>query len=603
MAMRKLLIWMTIILLSGGYFSGYAQEPDNNQKEAEKQKEQDEQRQRLNREMTLERAYNPIVQDATKVNTLPTVREMDIIKRPIAYSDYVMAILPEKEMNVLPAGAMMTDVAHSIKNGYIHLGGGMLMNFSGDFGYHLLNTQRDKLSFYFSHRSTNGNVKFENDSIPKRKAKLNDNLGGLDYKHRFDPATLSLGGSFGYSTFNYYGMPTNLSSGSSDSSTNQGDRFIHVYGGIASNKTNDFGYHIGMDYQNFDQKSALSKDLKGMTENNMGLDLGLSSLINTDQRFGVDLKMNFLTYSEPTPDDEIELSDSAFKMRVEGTLNPYYRIESDTWRLLLGLNVALVSQKEETNVFVSPNITLDVPFSTMSVFYAKLGGGIESNSMYEISRYNRYINPVFPPDASRTWADLKLGVRSNATAGLWFDLFAGYKYTEADLLFNPSAFPWVDNGFNNVSMAFQPITQRIQIGAALKYDYRDIFNFYLKGVYNHYTLRYEDHLSALGFEKDDEMKAYGKPSFLFDAGVQLIPIKPLSFSLNYNMLSGMYAYDRGNNVKMSNIHDVSFRTTWEIKDAIGIYAQFNNLLFRRQEMYFGYPLQPFTLMGGFVVSF
>ena len=607
MAMGKIQVWITSILFSGICFSGYAQEPDKNQQEAENQNEQ---QQRLNREMTLERAYDPIVQDATKVNTLPPVREIDIIKRPIVYADYVMPVLPDKEMNVLPVGALMTDVPHSIRNGYLHLGAGMLMNFSGDFGYHLLNTPQDKLSFYFSHRSTNGNVRFENDSIPKRKAKLNDNLGGLDFKHHFDAATLALGGSFGYTTFNYYGLPTNRLTGAepftSDTATNQGDRFINVYAGISSNLPTSIGYRFGVDYKHFNQKYALSKDLKGMTENNIGLDLGLNSPINNDQRFGVDLKMNFLTYNKPEPITGISLNDTLYKMRVEGTLNPYYRLDRETWKLLLGLNVMLVWQ-EETNVLVSPNIALDVPFSRFSLFYAKLGGGIESNSMYEVSRYNRYINPLFSPEASRTWADLKLGVRSSATAGFWFDFFAGYKYTEADLLLNPSYYDWIENGFNNVSMAFQPVTQRIQVGATLKYDYRKMVDFYLKGVYNHYTLKYEDNwrhvFSVPGLNDSDEMKAYGKPSFTLDAGVNFRPIKPLLFNLHYSLASGVYACYLNENVQMPAINDLNLRATWEIKDAIGFYAQFNNVLFRRHELFYGYPMQPFTMMGGFVVSF
>ena len=37
----------------------------------------------LNREMTLEREYDPSVQDASKVNTLPVVKEPEVRKIPI----------------------------------------------------------------------------------------------------------------------------------------------------------------------------------------------------------------------------------------------------------------------------------------------------------------------------------------------------------------------------------------------------------------------------------------------------------------------------------------------------------------------------------------
>ncbi len=610
MVMRKIQVVMISALFSGISLSGWAQEAGKKNEEAEREKR--EQQQNLNREMTLEREYDPIVQDAAKVNTLPVVREMSISKRPITYSDYAVPMLPEKEMYVLPPGRLMTEVEHQKCNGYLHFGGGMLMNMMGDFGYHLLNTDRDLLSAYFSHRSANGNVEFEDAAIGKRKAKFNDNLGGLDFMHRFDKATLKLGGKFGYSAFNYYGMPTDLNSLnsglSSDSITNQGDRLINVYGGVVSNDPASIGYHIGVDYTNFNQKYSLSKELDGMTENHVGLNFGISSPVDNGRNFGIDVKANILSYTEPTPISGIAVDSSAFDMHFNATFSPYYRMESGTWKLLLGLNLMLVSQNSETDVFVSPNIAFDIPIANWSVFYAKLGGGVESNSMAELSRTNRYINPLFTADASKTWADLKLGVRSSAAAGLWFDIFAGYKYTESDVFFNPSSYDWVNNGFNNVSMAFQPTTQRLQVGAALKYDYKHIVDFYLKGVYNHYNLKYLDtwknSYAVDGLNEDSDLEAYGRPSFEANAGINIRPVKPLTVNLDYGMMSGMYAnLSREGNVKMKMINDLRLRGSWKFNDTFSVYAQFNNLLFQKQELYFGYPLQPFSAMAGFNVNF
>ena len=56
----------------------------------------------LNREMTLEREYDPSVQDASKVNTLPVVKEPEVRKIPIDYSNYTIAADPQKEISLLP---------------------------------------------------------------------------------------------------------------------------------------------------------------------------------------------------------------------------------------------------------------------------------------------------------------------------------------------------------------------------------------------------------------------------------------------------------------------------------------------------------------------
>jgi hypothetical protein len=266
----------------------------------------------------------------------------------------------------------------------------------------------------------------------------------------------------------------------------------------------------------------------------------------------------------------------------------------------------LVSQ-EESDFFVSPNIKLDVPFSNNSLLYLDFGGGIESNTMSGLSGINRYINPAFVPDASKTWADLKIGIRSNVTTGLQLGIYGGFKYTESDVFFNPSYYNWIDGGFNNVSMVFQPTTGRAQFGASVKYDYQDMFDFYLNGQYNYYSFKnVESWKNTYVMDnqiKGEDMEAYGKPTLVLNAGVNVRPLKPLSLSLDYSMLSGMHAFIQSENVKMSNVNDLRLRGSWKFSNSFGIYAQLNNLLFQKHELFYGYPLQPFNAMAGFNFNF
>jgi hypothetical protein len=455
-----------------------------------------------------------------------------------------------------------------------------------------------------------------------------------------------LGGKYGYSAFNYYGLPTNdlrapenwfelyipattenllnIENWSNDSKTNQVNQLIRAYGGISSDSPAFIGYHINADYTYFNQKYSIKKDFDGMTENHIGIDLGMRSRMNNRRCFGVDLKANILSYTAPdVPEEAVQVGSGAvtfinipviktdsvaFNTHFNATLNPYFRMENEQMKMLLGVNLMLVSQNDETKFYVSPNITLDVPFAHWSIFYAHFGGGITSNSMAELSREHRYINPAFTADASKTWADLKIGVRSNAATGFWFDIFAGYKYTESDVLLNPSSYEWIADGFNNVIMAFQPTTQRIQAGFTLKYDYQKIVDFYLKGVYNHYTLTYletwKNTYAGNGLDENSDMKAYGIPAIVANAGINVRPVKPLTLCLDYCLMTGNYAQiGLRDEFKMKAINDLRFRTSWKFNDMFSIYAQFNNVLFRQQELYYRYPLQPFSAMAGFNVNF
>jgi hypothetical protein len=585
-----------------------AQEPENKKEDPGKKPEQEA----IIRQMTLEREYDPTILDASKINTLPKVRETVIEKRPIVYSDYAVPLHLENGINALFPETFMTAVDRHTNKGYLHFAAGMLMNFTGDFGYHPLNTERDDLRLYFSHRSTGGNVKFLDENLiyggNKIKAKLNDNIGGIDYKHVFDNLTFSLGGSAGSSMFNYYGMPTNYSVYAhllpTDSATNQASRTINVHAGIASNIKGKLGYHLGINYTNFNQKYSLSKDYRGITENNTGLHFGLNSPVRNDGCFGIDLKLNILNYTAPESPIDFVTDSISFDNRYELTFNPYYKLDKEYLKLLLGINLMTVFQ-EETDFFISPNIKLDIPFSTSSVFYVDLGGGIESNTMSQLSRINRYINPLFAPDASRTWIDGLLGIRSSIGSGFWTDISGGYKYTESDVFFNPSMYNWINDGFNNVSMVFQPHSQRLQAGASLKYDYRNLFGFYLNGTYSYYTLKFSDTWKnrATGIPATVETKPYGKPSLTVNAGIHVKPVAPMTLNLDCSMLSGMYVYNNGKDLNMKPVGDLRLRGAWKFSNTFDVYAQFNNLLFRKHEMFYGYPLQPFTAMAGLNINF
>ena len=118
------------------------------------------------------------MQDASKVNTLPVVKEPEVRKIPIDYSNYTIAADPQKEISLLPSGNIMTQMDYNKRRGYFNFGMGTRMNINGDLGYHILSTEKDQLNLWYSHRSTNGKPKDYD-----VKAKINDNLGGINYKH------------------------------------------------------------------------------------------------------------------------------------------------------------------------------------------------------------------------------------------------------------------------------------------------------------------------------------------------------------------------------------------------------------------------------------
>lgn len=578
----------------------------------DKKKEQD-----LNRQLTLEREYDPSVQDANKVSTLPVVKEPEVRKIPIDYSDYTLAMDPEQQISVLPSGSIMTDMAYNKRRGYLRFGAGTFMNLNGDFGYHALSTDRDQLSIAFSHRSANGNVKYIQLEDEKVKAKINDNLGGITYGHTFDKAILNLKLNYGYSAFNYYGYHDPLEYWTSstledvvssqegfDRETNQVNQTIAASFGIESKEGADLAYLVDLGFVNFSHKYGISKDTDGPKENTFEAKFDVSKGFNETMRFGLGGLVEYFNYSLPA---EKTMSDGGlyfceFENHAEVMLSPYYKVGGENWNVKLGANVMLKTGEEDL-FMASPNVAINATVADKTEFYLTANGKLYSNSMYEMSKINCYLDPTRELRPSQNWLDAIVGIKSGVAPGFWFDIFAGYKMTSDDVLFVPQ-FSDLENGFGNLSQAMDNInTTLLFVGANLKYSYQQLFELTLKGVYNNWKAKYGDDWIGVGEDKE-LAHAWGKPEMELNAGITVRPIDKLAVALDYYLATGRYTQFYGTyEYKMNNINELNLTATYTLNDTFGFYVKANNLLAQKYELYYGYAMQRLSAQVGVNINF
>lgn len=568
-------------------------------------------KQNLDREMTLEREYDPSVQDASKVNTLPLIKEPVVKKMPINYAGFTVPADPEKEISLLPSGNIMTDILYNKRRGYFNFGAGTYLNMNGDLGYHILSTEKDQLNIWFSHRSTNGKVKYLQVD-EKVKAKLNDNLGGVNFKHNFDKLALKMGVKYGYSGFNYYGLPIdnfNLSStgptvSSADMETNQVAQTIKANVGIESKEDASVGYLLDLSYTNFSYKYGFSKEDDGPSEGTLNLNFGLNAGFGGNQRVGLDGNFEYFNYSLPT-DITSEAAQNPlyyFENFAAATLNPYYKIEGDSWHLKLGVN-AMFFSGEQKKVMVSPNISADVEVADKTILYLNADGKLQSNSLYDLNQVNRYAYPMSRITPSRNWLDGIVGIKSGVAPGFWFDVFGGYKITSNNYFFVPTlAFGTEDYFGSACGMLNEIDTKQLLIGANLKYSYQQLFDISLKGVYNNWTAEYSDKYPEADFV-GKKAEAWGMPEMELTAGVTVRPIKNLSASLDYYLATGRESKFGNQNLKMDNINELNLTGAYNFNDTFGLYLKLNNVLFQKYELYYGYPMQKFSAMIGVNINF
>ncbi|MDR2389092.1 MAG: TonB-dependent receptor [Tannerellaceae bacterium] len=553
----------------------------------------------LSRELTLEREYNPSVQDANKVNTLPDIKDPVVTRMSVDYALLSTPADPKREIGLLPAEPILADMTYNHRRGYVNAGIGSSLNINGDIGYHILSTGKDQLNVFLSHRSTAGDRKYTEGFLKGEsvKARVNDNLGGLDFRHAFDRSVLHLGAKYVYSSFNYYGLPSpNVLSvwpaPVVDTETNQLRRIFTTNAGVESRGVHPLGYLLDGNYTHFSYLYAWDESMKGITEQTLSTRVKLYARLGADKQAGVDAGFNYFFYNLP------DYSTSGFKNYLETTLTPYFRAEGDFWNLRLGANLMFITSTERNpaKFFLSPHAGIDVNAGAKTVIYLKADGGIRSNSAYQLSVENRYTDPYRSATPSTTPLDAVLGVRTGIVSGLHFHLFGQYKVTDDDYFFVPYL---SSEGFGNLSRVLSQDFRLLRGGVELKYSFRDLFGLSFRGIYN----RWNEEADEEGGEFV-KRKAYGRPWAELTAGALIHPTGKLALALDYYLAVGRKALVNNTRiVDMNDVCELDFTASYTFSETFGVYVKMNNLLFRSYEFIYGYPLQGFGVMGGINMNF
>ena len=150
----------------------------------------------LNKEITLEKDIAPLEKKAIKKNELPKVKKPSTTKpkTSLGYSDLTSPIdVPTTIPTLLPYG-YRTAHNFSDKRGYFDIGGGTQGNFRMDFGYRIINEEREKLGVWLNHNST-WNSKNPSKVVyvdeNRTKQKYNDNTLAVDYSSPWAPRATS----------------------------------------------------------------------------------------------------------------------------------------------------------------------------------------------------------------------------------------------------------------------------------------------------------------------------------------------------------------------------------------------------------------------------
>lgn len=510
----------------------------------------------LKRIVTVERDFQPVIQSAGKINQRPNILSTEIPLAPVIYSTYTDSLSIGHTLNPLQV-ADARFVSQAPLNGIIEAAGGY-RNTHFLFGYQIHQKKKMSLDLYANHDAYWG------------KDALSESQLGMQVTRHFS------GTDF------YFGI--------------EGDNQAYSY--RHDNQTAYFPWR-----SLWNAKANLGLRSTSKTPVQYLIQTGYNAFIV--EQFAVEhqVQSHFnLHWSNNTHSAGVKAYvQNNFYSSFDTTLTtsprhafriePFYAYDDKHIHLHVGVNLNMnigtgtqLSTVENLSFAPSPNVQFEWNMmDNIFHIYAHATGHYALGSLEEYLGYNRYLNIAqglaWREPRAYTPVDAQLGFKLRPTRTLLIDIYGGYAY----LLnaYNMKAILDATETVSDYQMWLQDI-QQWKVGANLHYHYRDIIEVNMGGNYYFYTTTVFDRPNWDAYARieahiDSKWSVYSENYFAGTREAYIAPymsttLRPV-VSLN---IGGQYAINR-----------------W-----LAVYAQVNDYLNRKHDIFYGYKSQGIHFLLG-----
>ena len=588
---------------------------------------------KLNKEITLEKDVAPLEKKAVKKNELPKVKKPASTgtKTQLGYSDLTSPIdVPTTIPTLLPYG-YRTAHNFSDKRGYLDIGAGTQANFRVDFGYRILNEEREKLGVWFNHNSTwNGknSSKIVTLDENRTKQKFNDNALAVDYSRITDQGTLTLGAKAHIDNYNFYG---GWKTSTHTSKPDYYDYYVidhpdwdkekqtffdfNVNAGWSSKfmlRDNPLKYNIGLQYGHAAYDKSFNNLYNHGAHDNWGiLTLGGSYDVTELTTAALNIKGEYLRRgTKAKSGSDYDLFDEVGMI----TLSPTYTIRGDMYKLQLGVN-AHISFSDGAVLRLSPNVRFNLALVDGFTLFANALGGKALGYRVPTHYYNhRYDMPLLMYGSIFTTIDAELGFKVGPFQGFSGKASIGYAIVKKQPGICYRAEPEVlalQTGFMSTYMVMD--SRGYYLSAELNYKYRSLIEASA-------GFKYAPHDDQL-FETDKHYNNYklgvDRASSVANIDLKVTPWRPLTFNVGLEYRGGRMAlfhtinlFDdaypaepKYNFVKMDDVINLHAGANYRLNSNVSLWLQAHNLLNRRYDILYGMGAQRIGCMAGASFTF
>lgn len=520
----------------------------------------------VERNVTIEREFRPIIQDAGKIQTKPQVFVPNIQMQEVHYSDFNKTLTPTHSFNNLGMAEIALVKPQNTK-GFARMGGGY-WNSLGDFAYDFLNTTDMKLNFMLNHSGV------------YNTQQLSGTNAQIAFNKLFDNVNFYVGANGNHTYFNQYGQAYDATTDSYDKDVLRtvGSSNMGAFGskiGIRAIPTAELDYQLQTGYEVFFAPNNIVE--------HQVRTLGFADWAFHQHTVGLDFSMQNLLYKEDAKNSAAHPDNTLIH------IEPFYTWGNEHFNVHAGVNLDFASNSAK--VFnPSPEIRAEWIANDALSVYGKIGGEYAQHTLHSAFVENRYIGTrLFFTEEMAYYKpiDTHVGMKFRPQKNLLLNVFANYDYTLDQYYYM----------YNKVAGHFDIThshTTHMSAGAEATYHYTDRVKTSAKLTYNYWEAATLSHVCD-------------RPALEGSVSVQARVINRLYLNVDGFFASKRYGLTTEKNVleweTLKSTYDVNLSASYLFNKNLSVFASLNNLINNKHEVYYAHQVQGFNFLLGASWSF
>lgn len=559
----------------------------------------------LNRNVTVERDFQPIISNAGIVSVKPVIVQQEMEPVEVTYSSYTQALSPA--FNINPLGCSLTSWNEPKPlHGYVSGGLGHT-NTAFDFGYRM-EDKKSKIAFdaFAHHRAAWGRYTVEQSTF------------GLDITKSFSGAALYIGADAEnryYTMSGRYVDSTDTIHIAKPSELKAEDKLalwtVNTHIGVRSTGRQSVHYMLQTGYSAFMYAT-------NVTEHQIRT-IGRMEWNSAPHRAGVNLNVANLFMRV----NDNSIAATAYNPRHAIHLEPYYAYDHNRFHAHIGVNLdlnighgSLLLTTPDMALAPSPNVKLEYDLArNWLAIYGEATGSYGEGSLQEYCHfypYRHFSDGVLSHHAlAYIPVQAQLGLKIRPQANLLIDLHARYEMKKNQFS-SCNPYYWEVRQYRNNLGDSSPVfgdyvycdLQRWKIGAEITYHYQDIIHILLAGAY--YTGSMDDISLASGVadpslmaavkNADGSFKMLDRPRWDVTANIDARINRHWSL-YSHNYFAGarqVLMFEETAAGRLYSIGrliptiDINLGCAYEYNKWLKVFLELNNIIYRPNAYYYGY---------------